>query len=121
MRVLALGPIEVRAGGVEVNLGGPKLKALLAALVLQPRQVVSIERLVGLIWDEEPPQSAVALVHTYVSLLRRSFAAIGEPSVLLTRAPGYVLDIDRSVSDLEEFGRHLEEARRAEQEHEFEA
>lgn len=114
MRVGALGPVEVLTDTV-VNLGGPKPKALLAALMLEPGRVVSIEALVDLIWDEQPPQSAVALVHTYVSALRRGFASIGEQSALATRAPGYLLDIDPADVDLVAFAQHLDDARRAEQ------
>lgn len=115
MRLGALGPVEVLSAGSSVNIGGPKPKALLAALMLEPRQVVSIDRLVDLIWDEDPPQSAVALVHTYVSALRRKFAAIGEQSALRTRAPGYVLDLDPTDVDIGEFAGILAEARRTEQ------
>jgi DNA-binding SARP family transcriptional activator len=121
MRVLALGPIEVWAGDVEVSLGGRKPRALLAALLLQARQVVSVERLVSLIWDEDPPRSAVPLIHTYVSLLRRAFAAVGQPSIVLTRAPGYLLDIGRAASDLEMFEQWVDDARRAERKHDHDA
>jgi DNA-binding SARP family transcriptional activator/tetratricopeptide (TPR) repeat protein len=114
VRVLVLGPVVVRAGGAEVNLGGPKPKALLSALLLQARQVVSVDRLVDVIWEESPPQSATALVHTYVSTLRRGFAAAGLGGAVATRAPGYVLDIEPDDSDLESFERHLDTARRAE-------
>ncbi|MFS8098514.1 tetratricopeptide repeat protein [Lentzea alba] len=106
VRALVLGPIEVWVGDRQVSLGGPKPRTLLAALLLQPRQVVPVERLIDLIWDESPPQTAGALVHTYVSSLRR---AVGK--ALVTRAPGYVLDVD---SDVEEFNKHLTTARQAE-------
>jgi DNA-binding SARP family transcriptional activator len=99
-----------------VNLGGPKPKALFAALLLEPGHVVSIERLIDLIWDEQPPATAVALVHTYVSALRRGFVSIGEESVLATRAPGYVLEIDPADVDLVVFARLVTEARQAEHE-----
>jgi DNA-binding SARP family transcriptional activator/tetratricopeptide (TPR) repeat protein len=121
VRVLVLGPVEVRATGTEVNLGGPKPKALLSALLLQARQVVSVERLVDLIWDESPPQSATALVHTYVSALRRGFAAAGLDGAVVTRAPGYLLDITPDDSDLESFERRLDDARRAERAGDHEA
>lgn len=114
VRVLVLGPVEVRGFGAETNLGGPKPKALLSALLMQARQVVSTDRLVDLIWDESPPQSATALVHTYVSALRRGFAAAGLAGAVVTRAPGYLLDITSDDSDLESFERHLDVARRAE-------
>lgn len=106
VRALVLGPIEVWVGDRQVSLGGPKPRTLLAALLLQPRQVVPVERLIDLIWDEAPPQTAGALVHTYVSSLRR---AVGKS--LVTRAPGYLLDVD---SDVEQFNRHLTTARQAE-------
>jgi DNA-binding SARP family transcriptional activator len=106
VRALVLGPIEVWVGDRQVSLGGPKPRTLLAALLLQPRQVVPVERLIDLIWDESPPQTAGALVHTYVSSLRR---AVGK--ALVTRAPGYLLDLD---SDIEQFNKHLTTARQAE-------
>jgi len=112
VRVLVLGPVAVR--GAETNLGGPKPKALLSALLLQARHVVSVERLVDLIWDDSPPRSAVALVHTYVSALRRGFAAAGLGGAVVTRAPGYLLDVAPDDSDLELFEQHLDIARRAE-------
>ncbi|HEV8554870.1 MAG TPA: BTAD domain-containing putative transcriptional regulator [Actinophytocola sp.] len=121
MRVGALGPVEVLGTDVPVNLGGPKPKALLAALLLEPRHVVSVERLVDLIWDERPPSSAVALVHTYVSLLRRGFATVGAQSALVTRAPGYLLDVDPANVDLVLFTRYRDDARQAEQELDFNA
>ncbi|WP_052423781.1 AfsR/SARP family transcriptional regulator [Nonomuraea candida] len=116
MLVLMLGPIEVRADGETVPLGGAKPKALLAALTQHPRQVLSIERLIDLIWDESPPNSATALVHTYVSALRRGLAAIGRQSALVTRSPGYLFDVQRTENDLEIHDRHLDLARRLERE-----
>ncbi|MEV0230314.1 BTAD domain-containing putative transcriptional regulator [Nonomuraea sp. NPDC050786] len=116
MRILMLGPVEVRVGENRVHLGGAKPNALLAALTQQPRQVVSIERLVTLIWDEAPPNSATALVHTYVSALRRGLASIGRQSMLVTRSPGYLLNVQRTENDLEIHERFLGLARRLERE-----
>ncbi|WP_370943378.1 BTAD domain-containing putative transcriptional regulator [Amycolatopsis sp. cg5] len=113
--------MEVRDEGKSVGLGGPKPKALLAALLQQSRQVVSIERLITLIWDETPPQSATALVHNYVSLLRRSFASAGRDGLLATRAPGYLLNLTPDESDIELFERYLDGARQAERERDFAA
>ncbi|TWP46276.1 tetratricopeptide repeat protein [Lentzea tibetensis] len=112
MRALALGPVEVWVDDRQVNLGGPKPRTLLAALLLQPRQVVPVERLIDLIWDESPPQTAGALVHTYVSSLRRAL-----DKALVTRAPGYLLDVKPEDSDIELFGQLLTGAREAEREH----
>ena len=111
----ALGPIELRAAGQTIIPGGPKPKALLAALTVHVRQVVSIDRLVDLIWDEHPPSSASALVHQYVSQVRRSFAAADARDVLATRAPGYLLRLDPTQVDIEVFAQLLRTANDAEQ------
>ncbi|MFI6497871.1 BTAD domain-containing putative transcriptional regulator [Nonomuraea typhae] len=116
MRILVLGPVEVRSGDEVVPLGGAKPKTLLAALIQQPRRVVSIEQLITYIWDESPPRSATSLVHTYVSALRRGLASVGRQSVLVTLPPGYLLDIQRADSDLETHEEHLDLARRLERE-----
>ena len=101
MRILALGPVELaRTDGTPVPVGGAKPKALLLALLQQRRRVLSLDQIIDLIWDESPPQSATASVHTYVSALRRGITAAGGAStVLMTRAPGYVLDVPESGSD----------------------
>jgi DNA-binding SARP family transcriptional activator len=115
MLVRALGPIELRAAGRVIIPGGPKPKALLAALTVHVRQVVAIERLVDLIWDEHPPSSAPALVHQYVSQVRRSFADADARGVLATRAPGYLLQLRADQLDLEVFAQLARAARDAEQ------
>lgn len=117
MRLSALGPLEAVSSGQVVKLGGPKPKALIAALLLEPGRVVSVDRLVDLIWDDEPPKSAVALIHTYVSTMRRVFTSYGEPSVLVTRPPGYALQVEPSDIDLEQFTESIRRARLAEKEH----
>ncbi|WP_424183761.1 BTAD domain-containing putative transcriptional regulator [Actinokineospora sp. G85] len=114
MRILVLGPVEIRAGDRGIGLGGPKPKALLTALLLQARQVVSTDRLIDVIWDESPPQSATALVHTYVSSIRRALADAGRAGALATRSPGYLLDVAAADSDLESFTQHLDSGRQAE-------
>ena len=115
MLVRALGPIELCADGVGITPGGPKPKALLAALAVHVNQVVSIDRLVDLIWDEHPPSSASALVHQYVSQVRRGFASAGAKTALRTRAPGYLLQLDPTQLDLDVFAQLMRTAADAEQ------
>ncbi|MFE2755529.1 BTAD domain-containing putative transcriptional regulator [Actinosynnema sp. NPDC059335] len=112
MRIRVLGPvtIDAAAGG----LGGPKPKALLVALLRRPRQVVATERLVDLLWDDSPPTSATALVHTYVSQVRRVLAAAGLADAVRTRAPGYLLDVEPGECDVHVFDREHDRARQAE-------
>ncbi|WP_447008296.1 AfsR/SARP family transcriptional regulator [Saccharothrix isguenensis] len=112
MRIRVLGPVTV--GAVDGGLGGPKPKALLVALLRQTRHVVATERLVDLLWDDSPPSSATALVHTYVSLLRRGLSAAGLADAVRTRAPGYQLDVEPGECDVHVFEREHERARQAE-------
>jgi DNA-binding SARP family transcriptional activator len=114
VQILVLGPLAVLADGTEANLGGPKPKALLAALLQHAGRVVPTSGIIDLIWDDAPPQSATALVHTYVSLLRRGLASAGRSEALITRAPGYALRVEPGDSDLGRFERLLTDARDAE-------
>ncbi|MGP3981960.1 BTAD domain-containing putative transcriptional regulator [Streptomyces sp. KR80] len=104
-----LGPVEVWCDGRRLPLGGPKPRALLAALLLQPGRVVSADALVDTIWGEEPPDTARALIQTYVSGLRRSLP--GE--VIETRPPGYLFRTDAGAVDRAAFERLVAESRRA--------
>jgi hypothetical protein len=88
-----LGPLEARDNGVLVSLGSAKQRALLALLLLNANRVVSRERLIDDLWGEEPPETAVATVQVYVSRLRKLLP----PGMLLTRAPGYLLDVGPAV------------------------
>ncbi|MBB5872114.1 DNA-binding SARP family transcriptional activator [Allocatelliglobosispora scoriae] len=47
-----------------------KPRQLLATLLLQPGRPVSVDRLIEVLWPDEPPRSAAANVQTYVSGLR---------------------------------------------------
>jgi hypothetical protein len=53
-----LGPIEVHDGHRELQLGGPKQRALLAVLLLNRNSVVSRDQLIDALWGDRPPASA---------------------------------------------------------------
>ncbi|MFE3141747.1 BTAD domain-containing putative transcriptional regulator [Streptomyces scopuliridis] len=72
MRYLILGVTEVRDGhGGSLPLGGPRLRALLAALALRPGRPVAVGELVDEVWGGEPPQDAPAALQALVGRLRR--------------------------------------------------
>jgi DNA-binding SARP family transcriptional activator len=99
MEFRILGPLEVVEEGQTLSLGGTKQRALLACLLLRANQVVSTDRIVDELWGEEPPATAVKTIQVYVSRLRKE---LGERR-LVTRAPGYVLHVERSELDLARF------------------
>ena len=55
MEFSILGPLEVRADGRAVALGGVKPRAVLAVLVLHANEPVSAERLALALWGEDAP------------------------------------------------------------------
>ncbi len=107
MDVRILGPFEVREDGRGLDLGGPRPRALLAVLVLRGGEVVPSERLVDELWGERPPRSANHLLHVYVSSLRKHIGAR-----LITRTPGYLLELEGDELDAGRFERLLGEGRR---------
>jgi DNA-binding SARP family transcriptional activator len=106
-----LGPLEVSDGGAPVRLGGPKQRATLAILLLGVNRVVSVDRLADDLYAGEPPVTAVTQVQRQVSELRK---ALGDASVIETRAPGYVLRLAPEQLNLARFERLAAEAGRSE-------
>ena len=102
-----LGPLEVVEQDRPIALGGARQRALLAVLLLHANEVVSVDRLADALWSEATPRTATKTVQVYVSRLRK---ALGDER-LVTRAPGYVLDVDRAEVDLRRFERLFAEAR----------
>jgi DNA-binding SARP family transcriptional activator len=93
-----LGPFEVRIdGGAPVALGGLRQRALLAELALHAGEVVSTDRLIDQLWGAKPPATAVHTVQVFVSRLRRQLGPAAD--CLLTRGPGYVLEVDAEAID----------------------
>lgn len=94
-----LGPLEVWDDGRQVAVGGPQQCALLAVLVLGANKVVSADRLVSELWSEPPPPAARRLLQGCVVRLRRVLPA----DRLVTRSPGYVLEVRPGELDADRF------------------
>ena len=103
MRFRVLGPLEVRDRfGEPVRLGSPKLRAVLAVLLLSANRPLSAGRLVDVVWPDRPPPTAVGALRTYVSTLRRELQLDGgaPPPRLVTDAAGYRMDVTAADLDL---------------------
>ncbi|MGE0170343.1 ABC transporter substrate-binding protein [Nocardioides sp.] len=102
-----LGPLEVSLAGSPLPLGGRQQRALLALLLCNAGQAVSVGRLVREVWGEPAPPGAVTSVQTYVFHLRQ----ILEPnrprgvagSTLVTSRAGYRLDVAEDQVDVKRF------------------
>jgi YVTN family beta-propeller protein len=104
---LVLGPVEVRDGGRSLSLGGPKQRALLADLILNAPTVISTAQLIDDLWGDTAPASADHTVETYIARLRRVLRDGTRSEVLLTRAPGYLLEVGAGQVDALKFGQCL--------------
>ena len=107
-----LGPLEALDGDQPVALGGSKLRALLALLLLHPNETVSSDRLIDELWGEEPPATAAKALQVHVSRLRKALAGgAGGAEVVVTRPHGYQLQLDLEQLDAHRFKGLLAEGR----------
>jgi DNA-binding SARP family transcriptional activator len=107
-----LGPLEVRDGSALVWVPGAKERALLADLLVHAGRVVSADRLVEDLWAEDPPGNPANTLQGRVSALRRALGPDGS-GLLVTRLPGYALELDPAQLDAARFERLVERAGRA--------
>jgi DNA-binding SARP family transcriptional activator len=109
MEFRILGPLEVCTdGGLKQNLTG-KQAALLAVLLLHANEAVSTDRLIDALWGAEPTDTAGKALQVYVSRLRKLLEPEGR-ALLVTRAPGYALELGAHTLDLHRFERLRAEA-----------
>lgn len=96
MRVRLFGGLAVERDGVEQPLGSPKQRLVLAVLAVEAGHVVSIDRIVDLVWGDDAPRDPTTSLQAYVSNLRRVLGA----DAIVTQAPGYRLAVGADAVDL---------------------
>ena len=106
------GPVEIAWEGRGVDIGGVKARALAARLLIDRQIIVSVDRLVDSLWgDNDGPGAEIALRST-IPPLRKRLRDAGVPhDLIVTRAPGYVLDVSAAVTDAARLERLVAEAR----------
>jgi DNA-binding SARP family transcriptional activator len=109
-----LGPVRAWRGPVELNLGPNQQRSMLALLLLKANHLVSVDDLIELLWEEQPPASAVNVIHKYIGAIRRLLEPELESRAAgrwLTRhGPAYRLAVDEDMSDLISFRRLVKDA-----------
>lgn len=101
MRFRILGTLEAFDGVCWHAVPAAKWRSVLAALLVEPGCVVSLEQVAAQVWGSSPPRTVANQVYGYVSRLRR---LVGDPGgqILVTHSPGYRLavgeaDVDATV------------------------
>jgi len=112
MRFRLLGPVEVWAGGDWQGIGAPKWRSVLAVLLINAGQIVPVDVLINEVWGERPPAKAGNLISIYVLRLRRLLGDT-DSTLLVTRAPGYLLRLAPGDTDAQVFETLVREGGRA--------
>ncbi|WP_217369879.1 BTAD domain-containing putative transcriptional regulator [Nonomuraea antri] len=86
--------------GKPVEIGGTRLRMLLARLALASGRPVAVESLIEDLWDDEPPAGANAALQGLVSRLRK---ALGEMGAVELTAGGYRLPVNPQAVDAHRF------------------
>jgi DNA-binding SARP family transcriptional activator len=109
-----LGPLEVRYGNLELAPTAPKVRVVLAFLVLRHSGVAHTHELINELWGENPPVSALQTLQTYIYQLRKIFGNEDDNARLVqTRPHGYALAIDAGSLDLCHFEQLVRDGRAA--------
>jgi DNA-binding SARP family transcriptional activator/tetratricopeptide (TPR) repeat protein len=97
-----LGPFEVSVDGAEINLGGPRLRGMVARLLVDAGRTVSPAALVEELWAGHPPRDARRTVRRYVSSLRTTMSQVLNGyggGLLVVSPPGYCLHVASDTTD----------------------
>ncbi|MFI6102800.1 BTAD domain-containing putative transcriptional regulator [Streptomyces sp. NPDC051310] len=114
MRFGVLGETAVWTdGGRSVRVPELKVRALLASLLAEPGRPVAAHRLIDDLWPDEPPANPTRSLQAKVSQLRRVLdeAEPGARNLLVTRAPGYQLELPPGALDAHRFAELTARAR----------
>lgn len=108
MQFRVLGPLEVEHDGHPIEIVGSLERELLGILLVSADEVVSVDRLVDALWGFAAHERRTAL-QVHVCNLRRTLQPHhnGEPSIIETHHPGYVLHVDDEELDAARFERRL--------------
>jgi DNA-binding SARP family transcriptional activator/tetratricopeptide (TPR) repeat protein len=114
VRFSVLGPVRAWRGPAELDLGPNQQRAILGLLLVRANQPVTIDDLIELLWAQDPPGSAVNVIHKYIGAIRRLL----EPDLkarsggrwLARHGGAYWLAADEPMSDLISFRRIVKDA-----------
>lgn len=118
MRFGVLGPLAVWTDdGQPVRVPELKVRVLLGALLADPGRIVPADRLVEELWGGAAmPANPAGSLQTRASQLRRVLgdAETGGRDLLVSRSPGYLLDVAADAVDSQVFQELLRQARATE-------
>jgi ABC-type glycerol-3-phosphate transport system substrate-binding protein/DNA-binding SARP family transcriptional activator len=107
--------LEAEQDGASVSLGSYKQRSVLALLLIHANRVVSTDRIIDELWGDEAGGDRQNALWVHVSNLRTALEPSREKrsdgTLVLTRAPGYVLQLRPEQLDAWRFEHLLQEGR----------
>jgi SARP family transcriptional regulator, regulator of embCAB operon len=103
-----LGALEIECHGMVPLPSAPKVRSLLALLLVRAGQLVPVDAIIDELWGEAPPRSAVTTTQTYICQLRKKLDETGANhgvTMLETAPPGYLLRLGDDDLDAVRFYR----------------
>ena len=112
MRYQILGPLRVSDDDGVSFISARKIEVLLTVLLVRSGQIVSIEQMMSELWNGRPPRRGLASLHVYISKLRKFLDRPGNGgSAIITRPPGYQMDLGGDEIDFHDFLRLVDDGR----------
>ncbi|NNE11960.1 MAG: protein kinase [Ilumatobacter sp.] len=115
MEFRVLGTTEVLRDGVPVDLGPYRQRALVSLLLTEPNTVFSTDRIIDALWGDDVATDRQNALWVYVSGVRKALEPgrekRSEGTILLTRSPGYLVQVGDDELDSLQFERLLAEGR----------
>ncbi|MFD8085225.1 BTAD domain-containing putative transcriptional regulator [Kitasatospora sp. NPDC059722] len=94
-----LGPLRVSGADGEITISGPRLRAVLALLLLRAGRTVTSDQLAEAVWDARASPNSRTALPSYVMRLRRTLGPEAGGRVV-TRNGGYAIELDEGELDL---------------------
>jgi DNA-binding SARP family transcriptional activator/tetratricopeptide (TPR) repeat protein len=110
-----LGEVEAVRDGRRLDLGRRRERCLLGLLLLDVGKVIPVDRLLDLLWDGDPPETALKQLRVNISRIRRRLDSGGTDGTglrILTRGSGYAALTDPLNIDVHRFRYGLEQAQK---------
>lgn len=103
--VRLLGAIDMTREGEQIHLGPARERECLGILVIRRGTPVLVDQFIADLWGEAAPASAVNVVHTYISRLRRRIgdAESHGGGLLRSMRPGYSISPASIGLDIDDF------------------
>jgi DNA-binding SARP family transcriptional activator/tetratricopeptide (TPR) repeat protein len=104
LRLAVYGGPRAWRGDTELDLGPPQRRLLLTLLMVAARGAVGMDLIIETLWERDPPDTAVNVVHRHIGQLRRLLEpelTNREPgSYVAAAGTGYRLNVSASELDL---------------------